>query len=94
VHACVFACAPKLCPERVLETTFLTRSAHAQGARALMEAVSTTSTLNQLALVMTGVSEELQDEIENLVTMRREERAQALGASRAGSGQEAVPAST
>eukprot|EP00802_Teleaulax_amphioxeia_P012559 Tamp_12602.p1 GENE.Tamp_12602~~Tamp_12602.p1 ORF type:complete len:395 (+),score=99.56 Tamp_12602:36-1220(+) len=65
-----------------------------EGARALMEAVSTTSTLNQLALVMTGVSEELQDEIENLVTMRREERAQALGASRAGSGQEAVPAST
>ena len=73
-------------------------NAHAQGARELKEAVSANSSLNQLALVMTGVSEELQDEIEDLVAARREQRAQALGASRAGSSQDstqgAVSAST
>jgi hypothetical protein len=84
---------------RLLEATDLTTSAHAvceQGARVLMEAISANSTLNQLALVMTGVSDGLQNEIEALVATCREQQAQALGASRIGSGQEenlAVPAS-
>ena len=45
------------------------------GASALMEALSVNPTLDQLALVMTSVSEELQDEIETVVATRREERA-------------------
>lgn len=82
---------------RLLEANDLTTSAHAQGARVLMEAISANSTLNQLALVMTGVSDELQIEIEALLATCREQQAQTLGASRIGSGQEenevAVPAS-
>lgn len=42
---------------------------------ALMEALSVNTTLDQLALVMTSVSEELQEEIETVVATRREQRA-------------------
>ena len=45
------------------------------GAAAIKEALLENTCLEQLALVMTGVSEELQDELEQLMSTRREQRA-------------------
>jgi len=46
-----------------------------EGATTLKDMLSENSTLDQLALVMTGVSDELQDELEELVSARRVHRA-------------------
>ena len=56
-----------------------------EGATALKDALAENAELDQLALIMTSVSEQLQDDIEQLVVSRREQR--ALSASQSVSSQ-------